>query len=108
MQKTSDNTDALKEKESKEKTLEWDACKAYGEPKDPGWAEKQTGELWSGRRVGGPHRVGGGCRGKRLSSEAVPASHTCARGSQLRTSQPEAQSSRGGGGAERLERKGLL
>lgn len=72
MQKTSDNTDALKEKESKEKTLEWDACKAYGESKDPGWAEKQTGELWSGRRVGGPHRVGVGVPGKTAQFRSCP------------------------------------
>lgn len=57
--------------------------------------------------MGGPQGWSGGCRGKRLNSEAVPARLTCARGSQLRTSSPEAQSSRGGGGAERLRRKGL-
>lgn len=82
-----------------------------GAPVSPRERRRTRGSLRSsqansGRRVGGPQRVGG-CRRKRLNSEAVRSHPTCARGSQPATSPPEAQSSRGGGGAEELRRKTL-
>jgi hypothetical protein len=101
----SDRTDQVKGEGKSRGTLKWSTCEAHGAPRVWGRAQQQRGELHrSERRVGGPHRVGGGRENGLI--QKPPQLLTCARRSGAPGQACRKKSSCGGGGARSKEGRG--